>query len=104
MSAWAAAEVFRADPAAAGARQYVERFYPMGWADAALETDHWDTQAAFTYCRTPTADPAVLANMRAALARYVTRFLARMICIGTAFRTRNITGGPTAFGRSAGFR
>lgn len=71
MSAWAAAEVFRADPAAAGARQYVERFYPMGWADAALETDHWDTQAAFTYCRTPTADPAVLANMRAALARYV---------------------------------
>jgi hypothetical protein len=70
MAAWAAAEVLGAF-ASPGARSYVEGFHRDHWAGADLQVDHWDTQAAFTYCRIPSADPAVAAGMRTAIARQV---------------------------------
>jgi endoglucanase len=68
---WAAAEIFRMDPAIESARRYVDAYHAAGWSGAVLPAMRYDTHAALTYVQTPQATPAVVSAMRAGVGRQV---------------------------------
>jgi endoglucanase len=75
---WAAAEVFRMDPAAVRAREYVDGYHPASWSGVSfdLNVKSYDAQAALAYVEAPSATPAVAAAMRASIARAVDEIFA----------------------------
>ncbi len=62
--AWAAAELFRMDPALASARAYLDGYHPRGWSAAALDVMSYDTHAALAYLEAAGATPGVVLAMR----------------------------------------
>lgn len=68
---WAAAELFRMDPALTAARDYVDGFYPSQWSGRFFNPARYDTHAAITYIVSSGASPAVVANMRASVGAQV---------------------------------
>ena len=68
---WAAAEMFRLDPATPGARGIVDTYYPANWAGVFFNVMGYDTQAALAYLEAPGATAAVVANMRASVSAQV---------------------------------
>ncbi len=71
VKAWAAAEIFRMEPAQGAARAYVDAYHPNQWAGRFFNVLAYDTQAALTYVQTPGATPAVRANMLASIGAQV---------------------------------
>ncbi len=71
LKAWAAAEVFRLDPAVSAAKDYVDGYDAAAWKGRFLHATAFDTQAALTYVEAPGATAAVAANMRGSLADQV---------------------------------
>ena len=69
--AWAAAELFRADPALASARAYVDGFHPRGWSGAPLDVTSYDVHAALAYVEADGATPSVVSAMRSGLGSLV---------------------------------
>jgi len=62
VKAWAAAELFRSDPTATDARNYIDGY--SDWSSQWFEIDAYDWRAAATYLRTPGATPATATGMR----------------------------------------
>jgi endoglucanase len=68
---WAAAEIFRLDPARSEARDYVDSFHADNWSGRFFNVLQYDTQAALTYVQTAGATAAVKANMLASIGAQV---------------------------------
>jgi endoglucanase len=70
---WAAAEIFRMDPAITSARPYVDGYHPAQWSTVRFDPSvtSFDLQAALTYVQAAGATPAVAAAMRAGIGRQV---------------------------------
>jgi hypothetical protein len=69
--AWAAAEIFRLEPALVSARAAVDKHHPADWSHASLGPAAYDTYAALTYVQTAGATASVVAAMRGVLAQTV---------------------------------
>jgi hypothetical protein len=68
---WAAAEIFRLDPAVNGTRAFVDAYHPNNWGGVFFNVMAYDTQAALTYVQAPGATLAVVTQMRANVANQV---------------------------------
>src|SRR5262249_1109272 len=62
IKAWAAAEVFRADPTVGSARAYVDGFYPSNWSGRFFNVTRYDTLAALVYVEAAGATAQTTAN------------------------------------------
>jgi hypothetical protein len=66
--AWAAAEIFRADPSVSSAKAHVDGF---GWSGRFFNPGRYDTFAALTYVETPGATSTIVQQMRASISAQV---------------------------------
>jgi endoglucanase len=69
--AWAAAELFRMDPALVPARACVDRYHPRGWSAAPLDVMSYDTHAALAYVEAAGATASVVSSMRSGIGALV---------------------------------
>ncbi len=62
--AWAAAEIFRTNPAITSARDHVDNFDSNNWNGRFFNPARYDSHAAITYIQTPQATQSIVANMK----------------------------------------